>query len=101
MTAWSTTCGCCPLSSLSRGFAPDAAVGPLQKHCGVRAASAPNEVSDIFMRLATSSLFTCSGLLPRPLKKIFRRIFRSCDLGSASVLELFARGGDWHTIEYS
>jgi hypothetical protein len=40
-------------------------------------------------------------LLPRPLKKIFRRISRSCDLRSVSVLELFARGGDWHVIEYS
>jgi hypothetical protein len=40
-------------------------------------------------------------LLPRPLKRIFRRMSRSRDLRSASVLELFARGGDWHTIEYS
>jgi hypothetical protein len=40
-------------------------------------------------------------LLPRPLKKIFRHMSRSCDLRSASVLELFAGRGDQQVIEYS
>lgn len=45
--------------------------------------------------------FSRAQLMPRPLKRIFRQIARYQDIRSLSVLELFARKGDWHTIEYA
>jgi hypothetical protein len=40
-------------------------------------------------------------LLPRPLKRIFAQIAKHQTISKLSVLELFARTGEWHTIEYS
>jgi hypothetical protein len=40
-------------------------------------------------------------LLPRPLKRIFSQIAKHQSISKLSVLELFARTGEWHTIEYS
>jgi hypothetical protein len=40
-------------------------------------------------------------LLPRPMKTVFRRIAQHRRLDLLSVVELFARAGDFHTIEYA
>jgi len=40
-------------------------------------------------------------LLRRPMKSVFRRIAKHRSPESLSVLELFARIGDYHTIEYA
>lgn len=40
-------------------------------------------------------------LLPSPTKRIFSKIFETVPARNVSVLELFARAGDWHTAHYA